>query len=109
MEQRTEWITQWHIEEMAKKTIEDIDVSTSKVIVGNLNAMHAARKQFIACESPEKLRYAPCHQVRAITAQTYKNGDDFYKCYGDILHDVTAWTLLDTINSDWLDKWVKPV
>ena len=28
------------------------------------------------------------------------------KCYGDITHDIAAWTLLDTINSDWLDKQV---
>ena len=27
-------------------------------------------------------------------------------CYGDILHDVTAWTFPDTKNSDWLDKRV---
>ena len=25
-------------------------------------------------------------------------------CYGDIPYDVTTWALLDTINSDWLDK-----
>ena len=30
-------------------------------------------------------------------------------CYGDIPHDITAWTLADTINSDWLDKRVKRV
>ena len=33
----------------------------------------------------------------------------FYKCYGDVPHDVTAWTLPDTINSDWLDKRGKQV
>ena len=27
--------------------------------------------------------------------------------YGDIPHDVTAWTFPDSINSDWLDKQVK--
>ena len=29
------------------------------------------------------------------------------ECYCDIPHDITAWTLSDTINSDWLDKRVK--
>ena len=33
-------------------------VSTSKVVTSNLNAMHAARKQFIKCESLENLRRA---------------------------------------------------
>ena len=28
----------------------------------------------------------------------------FVTCFGDIPHDVTAWTIPDTINSDWLDK-----
>ena len=32
-------------------------VSTSEVVASNLNAMHAARKQFIMCESSEKLRH----------------------------------------------------
>lgn len=50
-------------------------VSTSEVVADNLNAMHAARKQFIACESSEKLRRALHHQVRTGIAQAYKNGD----------------------------------
>ena len=33
-------------------------VSTSEVVASNLNAMHAARKQFIMCESSEKLTRA---------------------------------------------------
>ena len=39
-------------------------VSTSEVVADNLNAMHAARKQFIASESSEKLRRTLHHQVR---------------------------------------------
>ena len=30
-------------------------------------------------------------------------------CYGHIPHDITAWTLCNTINRDWLDKRVKQV
>ena len=41
--------------------------------------MLAARKQFIKCESLEKLRCALCHQVRTGITQSYKNGDVFYK------------------------------
>lgn len=54
-------------------------VSTSEIVASNLNAMHAARKQFIMCESSEKLRRALRHQVRTSTTQSYKNGDVFYK------------------------------
>ena len=50
-------------------------VSTSEVVADNLNVMHGARKQFIACESLEKVRRALCHQVRTSIAQTYKNAD----------------------------------
>ena len=49
-------------------------VSTSLVV-----AVHAARKQFIKCESLEKLRQALCHQVRTSKTLSYKNGDVFYK------------------------------
>ena len=54
-------------------------VSTSEVVASNLNAMHAARKQFIKCKSFEKLRCALCHQVKTGITQSYKNGDVFYK------------------------------
>ena len=30
-------------------------------------------------------------------------------CFGERPHDVTLWTLPDTINSDWLDKRVERV
>ena len=55
-------------------------VSTSEVVASNLNAMHAARKQFIKCESLEKLRRALGHQVRTGITQSYKNVNVvFYK------------------------------
>ena len=55
-------------------------VSTIGVVASNLNAMHAARKQFIKCESLEKFRCALCHQVRTGIRQSYKNCDVvFYK------------------------------
>ena len=54
-------------------------VFTREVVASNLNAMHVARKQFITCKSLEKLRCALCHQVRTGIAQSYKNGDVFYK------------------------------
>ena len=44
-------------------------VSTSEVVASNLNAVHAARKQFIMCESSEKLRCALRHQVRTSITQ----------------------------------------
>ena len=45
----------------------------------NLNVLHAARKQFIKCESLEKLRRS-LHPVRTGITQSYKNGDvAFYK------------------------------
>ena len=45
-------------------------VSTSEIVASNLNAMHAARKQFIKCESLEKLRCSFCHQVRTSITQS---------------------------------------
>ena len=55
-------------------------VSTSEVVASNINVMHAARKQFIKCESLEKLRCALHHQVKTGITQSYKNGDVvFYK------------------------------
>ena len=50
-------------------------VSTSEVVADNLNAMHAAKKQFIACKSSEKPRRALRHKIRTSIAQTYKNSD----------------------------------
>ena len=48
-------------------------VSTSEVVAGGLNIMHATKKYFIAYESSEKLRYALQYQVRTSIAQSYKN------------------------------------
>ena len=54
-------------------------ISTSEIVASNLNAMHAARKQFIKCKSLEKLRLT-LYQVRTDITQSYKNGDVvFYK------------------------------
>ena len=47
--------------------------SNNKVVSGNLNAMHTAKKQFIACEFSEKLRCVLCPQVRTSIAQSYKD------------------------------------
>ena len=44
----------------------------------NLNAMHAARKAYIASELPEKLRRALRHQVRPAISSRYNNGDLVY-------------------------------
>ena len=53
-------------------------VSTSKVLASNLNAMLAARKQFIKRESLEKLRCVLCYQVKTGITQSYKNGDFYH-------------------------------
>ena len=50
-------------------------VFTSEVVASNLNAKHAARKQFKRCESLEKSRCLLHHQVRTGITQSYKNGD----------------------------------
>ena len=55
-------------------------VSTREIVASNLNAIHAARKQFIKCESWEKLRHALRHQVRTGITQSIKSGNVvFYK------------------------------
>lgn len=55
-------------------------ISTIEVVVNNPNAMHAARKLFIACQSSEKLRCAHCHWIWTNIVQSYKNFDAvFYK------------------------------
>ena len=43
-------------------------VSANEVVAGNLNAMHATKKQFIACKSYEKVRHAHRHQVKTSIA-----------------------------------------
>ena len=45
--------------------------TSSEAVVGNLNAMHVAKKWFIACDSLEKPRYALDHQITS-TVQSKK-------------------------------------
>ena len=54
--------------------------TASEVIAEHLNALHAARKAYIASESCEKLRRAMKHRVRPATSLVYQTGDVvFYK------------------------------
>ena len=53
-------------------------ISSSEMIASNLNAMHAARKSFIASESSEKLRRALRHQIRGSIGHEYSTGDMVY-------------------------------
>ena len=46
----------------------EVGVSNSEVVAGNLSTMHAARKQFIVCESSEKLGQPLHYQVRTSIA-----------------------------------------
>ena len=50
-------------------------VTACDVVAENLNAMHAARKAYIASESSEKLRRALRHQVWPAISARYNNGD----------------------------------
>ena len=50
-------------------------VTASELVAENLNAMHAARKSYIANESSEKLRRAIRHQIRPSISEKYDNGD----------------------------------
>ena len=54
--------------------------TASEVVAEHLNALHAARKAYIAGESCEKLRRAMKHGVRPATSLVYQTGDVvFYK------------------------------
>ena len=54
--------------------------TASEVVAEHLNALHAARKSYIASESCEKLRRAMKHSVRPATSLAYQTGDVvFYK------------------------------
>ena len=53
-------------------------VTACDVVAENLNAMHAARKAYIASESSEILRRALRHQVRPSISARYNNGDLVY-------------------------------
>ena len=52
--------------------------SISKVVADNLNAMHAARQEFVKNESCEKIRRALRHQVRPSSNVKFFIGDDVY-------------------------------
>ena len=52
----------------------------SQMVCDNLNAMHAARQEFIKFESCEKIKRALRHNVRASNSDSLTNGDRvFYK------------------------------
>lgn len=54
--------------------------TTSQMVADNLNAMHAARVDFMKNESNERLRRALLHQVRTSDVDDLVNGDNvFYK------------------------------
>ena len=55
-------------------------ISASEIICDNLNAMRAAREEFIKFESNEKVKRALRHNVRAADASEIENGAEvFYK------------------------------
>ena len=56
------------------------EVSASKIVRDNLNALHIARQEFIKVESSERVRRALRHNVRASDVENLVNGDSvFYK------------------------------
>ena len=55
-------------------------VSSSEIVRSNLNALHAARQEFVKFESDERLKRALRHNVRATDSSIIENGDEvFYK------------------------------
>ena len=57
--------------------------SASEIICDNLNAMHAAREEFIKFESNEKVKRALRHNVRATDASEIENGSEVFYKRGD--------------------------
>ena len=56
------------------------EVTASKMVRENLNAMHVARNEFLRLESNEKLRRALRSNVRSTLSENVVNGDEvFYK------------------------------
>ena len=53
-------------------------VTTSNIIAQNLNSMHSARREFLKCESDEKVRRALLHQVREDDVKDITMGDNVY-------------------------------
>ena len=53
---------------------------SSQIIQEDLNAIHAARKAFIASENNKKIKRALTHNIRATSETQYITGDTvFYK------------------------------
>ena len=53
---------------------------SSEVLQDNLNALHSARRAFIASENDEKIKRALCHNIRTCGEVKYVTGDSvFYK------------------------------
>ena len=53
---------------------------SSEVLQDNLNALHSARRAFIASENDEKIKRALCHNVRTSGEVKYGTRDNiFYK------------------------------
>ena len=56
------------------------EVSSSEMVRQNLDAMHAARQEFLRCESSEKIRRALRSNIRNTSSDNLVNGDKvFYK------------------------------
>ena len=54
--------------------------TNSEIVAENLNAMHSARKAFVAAETSEKIRRALRHNIRTSCEVKYFTGDSvFYK------------------------------
>ena len=49
--------------------------TTSEIVASNLNAMHFARKNYVANESSNRLKRAMKHVIRSYTDVIYQTGD----------------------------------
>ena len=59
-------------------------VACSKIVAGNLSAIHDARQAFIKSESDEKFRRALRHQIRTSSEVKHVTGDKaYYKKWAD--------------------------
>lgn len=52
--------------------------TSSDIIRDNLNAIHSARKNYMAAEASEKIKKALRHKVRSYSDVVYENGDKVY-------------------------------
>ena len=66
---------------LCESTVATAEEKTSSQLIGNhLNAMHAARRAFVECESSDKMRRALKSQTRTATVMSFEAGDKvFYK------------------------------